>query len=123
LKQIGPAGAKNWTHQSWTNFQACRALTYGLFLAKSQSLAYVLNYNEGLHTRYSESLPTYIPTSVSLPTKQLDYFGIACVAYTLLNGAYMKPTKDKSGRYVPNGSFKRSGPLMGILIILLLTTN
>ena len=37
---------------------------------------------------------------------QLDYFGVASVAHTLLHGNYMKLTK-KGDVFVPNGSLKR----------------
>ncbi len=37
---------------------------------------------------------------------QLDYFGAARVAHTLLHGNYMKLIK-KGDRYAPSGSLKR----------------
>jgi len=39
-------------------------------------------------------------------TYELDYFGVASVAHTLLHGNYMKLTK-KNNEYIPNGSLKR----------------
>lgn len=38
---------------------------------------------------------------------QLDYFGVAGVAHTLLHGNYMKLVKKGVDSYVPNGSLKR----------------
>ena len=38
---------------------------------------------------------------------KVDCFGIASVAYTLLNGSYMKLIKNKNCTYSPNGNMKR----------------
>ncbi len=43
---------------------------------------------------------------------QIDYYGIACCAYVLLSGNYMKLSKNKDGLYAPSEALRRYGLIL-----------